>query len=251
MAIEFNCKECGSVLRVPDEHAGKKARCPSCSSVLDIPSGGSGEAVSPADQVTTAGGSSTATPGTHPVSLDAPGANPDAFKGFSQDQGSERWSMKTPDGKTYGPVDFSELKQWLNEGRVSVQCQLQREGEMTWQNAGIVFPELNTQPAAPANVYAQTKPQSMHSGGRQYRAHNGVLILIFGIIGFSFCVIFAVIAWIMGSNELAAIKRGEVDPEGKGLATVGMILGMIATILNIAGLGFGCLFMGLGIAAGP
>lgn len=30
MAIEFSCKNCGTILRVPDEHLGKQARCPKC-----------------------------------------------------------------------------------------------------------------------------------------------------------------------------------------------------------------------------
>lgn len=37
MAIEFVCSGCSNTLRVPDEHAGKHARCPQCSSVNPIP----------------------------------------------------------------------------------------------------------------------------------------------------------------------------------------------------------------------
>lgn len=37
MAIEFTCSGCSNTLRVPDEHAGKHARCPQCSSVNVIP----------------------------------------------------------------------------------------------------------------------------------------------------------------------------------------------------------------------
>lgn len=37
MAIEFRCTQCGSLLRTPDETAGKMAKCPSCGQVLPIP----------------------------------------------------------------------------------------------------------------------------------------------------------------------------------------------------------------------
>jgi hypothetical protein len=37
MPIEFSCSGCSNTLRVPDEHAGKHARCPQCSSVNTIP----------------------------------------------------------------------------------------------------------------------------------------------------------------------------------------------------------------------
>lgn len=39
MPIEFHCPECGKLLRVPDDAAGKQARCPSCGAVATIPAG--------------------------------------------------------------------------------------------------------------------------------------------------------------------------------------------------------------------
>ena len=37
MAIEFNCGNCSSLLRVGDEHGGKQAKCPQCEHVNTIP----------------------------------------------------------------------------------------------------------------------------------------------------------------------------------------------------------------------
>ena len=37
MSIEFNCSQCGKLLRVGDDAAGKQARCPSCGTVQGIP----------------------------------------------------------------------------------------------------------------------------------------------------------------------------------------------------------------------
>jgi hypothetical protein len=37
MSIEFPCSQCGKLLRVGDEAAGKQARCPSCGAVQGIP----------------------------------------------------------------------------------------------------------------------------------------------------------------------------------------------------------------------
>lgn len=37
MPIEFYCEGCSNHLRVPDEHAGKQARCPSCDHVNAVP----------------------------------------------------------------------------------------------------------------------------------------------------------------------------------------------------------------------
>jgi hypothetical protein len=37
MKIEFTCLHCHSVLRLPAEHAGKRARCPVCSALVMVP----------------------------------------------------------------------------------------------------------------------------------------------------------------------------------------------------------------------
>lgn len=37
MPIEFRCPQCSKLLRVPDDAAGKQARCPSCGAVVDVP----------------------------------------------------------------------------------------------------------------------------------------------------------------------------------------------------------------------
>jgi len=36
MPIMFNCP-CGKTLRVPDEHAGRRAKCPACNAIVNIP----------------------------------------------------------------------------------------------------------------------------------------------------------------------------------------------------------------------
>ena len=36
MPITFNCT-CGKALRVPDAHAGRRAKCPACNAVVGIP----------------------------------------------------------------------------------------------------------------------------------------------------------------------------------------------------------------------
>jgi hypothetical protein len=36
MPITFSCN-CGKTLRVPDEHAGRRAKCPACNAVVGVP----------------------------------------------------------------------------------------------------------------------------------------------------------------------------------------------------------------------
>ena len=79
------------------------------------------------------------------------------------------------------------------------------------------------------------------------RAHRGVLILVFGILGLVICFPFGIAAWIMGNGDLKAIRAGQMDPSGEGLTQGGRICGMIATILAVVGLVVGLVFVVLGL----
>ena len=63
--------------------------------------------------------------------------------------------------------------------------------------------------------------------------HRGVLILIFGILGFVVCFPFGTAAWVMGSKDLKAMDAGTMDPEGRGLTQAGKILGIITTLFAV------------------
>ncbi len=70
------------------------------------------------------------------------------------------------------------------------------------------------------------------------RPHRGGMILAFGIISLTLftCVVglvFGILAWVMGNNDLRGMAEGEVDPEGRQLTQVGKILGMVGVILSL------------------
>lgn len=62
---------------------------------------------------------------------------------------ADAWYLKTPDGEDYGPVPRTELDEWFNEGRITAECQLLREGSDQWQWASEVYSQL-TQTNPPA-----------------------------------------------------------------------------------------------------
>jgi hypothetical protein len=78
---------------------------------------------------------------------------------------------------------------------------------------------------------SQIPPQPPSMGMMQ--PHRGVLILVFGILGLVMCVIFGIVAWVMGSGDLKQMDAGAMDPSGRGLTQAGKICGMIAVILNV------------------
>ena len=42
MAIAVSCPNCGKNLKVPDDRAGKMAKCPGCMKTFTVPGGGGG-----------------------------------------------------------------------------------------------------------------------------------------------------------------------------------------------------------------
>lgn len=83
--------------------------------------------------------------------------------------------------------------------------------------------------------------------------HRGVLILVLGILSLVGCGFFTGIpAWIMGKGDLGRIDAGQVDPSGRSLTQVGMILGIIGTVFGLLGCIvyaiFGLLMAGAGAA---
>jgi uncharacterized membrane protein YidH (DUF202 family) len=63
------------------------------------------------------------------------------------------------------------------------------------------------------------------------------MILAFGIVGIvCACVIFGILAWVMGSGDLKEMAAGRMDRTGEGLTKTGKILGMISCILAIVGI---------------
>jgi hypothetical protein len=76
MPIEFRCPNCSSMLRTPDESAGKKAKCPQCGTIADVPTEpGPGATPAPADPFAglSASGPSASTEPDNPFA-DAPAA---------------------------------------------------------------------------------------------------------------------------------------------------------------------------------
>ncbi|MCA9269398.1 MAG: hypothetical protein KDA41_13045, partial [Planctomycetales bacterium] len=166
----------------------------------------------------------------------------------------EPWSMRTPEGQIYGPVAREQLDGWVREGRVTDDCQLRQGDAGAWQNASAVYPKLasprskatpsssfSANYGAPASSYGSpyASPSTNPYGSpvavattRHQQPHRGAMILIFAILGWTFCIGFSIAAWVMGADDMKRMRSGLMDPSGMGLTQAGMILGMIATILQ-------------------
>lgn len=245
--IETQCAGCGRVLRVPTAHSGKQARCPVCGNISIIPG------------VVLAKNRAFASSTLPPPDLGAP----------SSPRG---WSMRTPEGQIYGPIPRSELDQWVADGRVTSECELQ-EGPIDaeaatsdasssdsisggeshpWLAADRLYPQLRPVVWTPPQPTSQAAASSLGHAPRpsQYspaiglagmRAtyvtpHRGGMILILGILGIAVgCPIFSLMAWVMGSSDLRDMRAGRMDRSGEGVTQVGCMLGAVLSMLWIGG----------------
>ena len=67
--------------------------------------------------------------------------------------------------------------------------------------------------------------------------NRALLILTLGILSLALCCFgffTGIPAWIMGKGDLAKIKDGMMDPEGKGPTKAGMICGIIVCIMSLS-----------------
>lgn len=72
------------------------------------------------------------------------------------------------------------------------------------------------------------------------------MILVFGILSLVFCPLLGPFAWIMGRQDLQAIREGRMDPSAEPLTRAGMICGIIGSIwlaLGLLWIGFWILLM--------
>ena len=89
----------------------------------------------------------------------------------------------------------------------------------------------------------QMPPPTQPGPVQHLQPHRGVMILVFGILGLVICVIFGIVAWVIGGGDLRAMAEGRMDPTGEGLTKAGRICGMISVALTIVGIVIGVLLM--------
>lgn len=219
MPIDSTCHSCGKHLRVADEHAGQQAQCPSCQAVYTVPPRSVGMA----------------------LTLAAPGECPDS------------WQMKTPEGLVYGPVTKLDLDHWCRQGRITPRCQILQERRETWMWATELYPELHQvsatmkpmDPLAPVAAYA---PMPISPATAYFpKAHRGVLILVLAVLGyFSLCFPVSLVAVILGWQDLAEMNAGRMDPEGRVMTIIGMLLAGLWVVGSVGFLSYALLtFLGV------
>ncbi len=124
------------------------------------------------------------------------------------------------DGKEYGPASADQLRQWLAQGRLNQQTQVQANGG-EWKPLG-EFPELAS--SAPPPVVAPVAPKT-----------SGLAIasLLLGCLTL-FCSFFtATPGIILGIVGLSKINRSQGKLRGQGMAITGICLSAVLLFFSL------------------
>lgn len=82
---------------------------------------------------------------------------------------------------------------------------------------------------SPASNYSQdTPPKPAH--------HHGSLVLVLGLVSLLAIQPLGIVPWILGVQDLRAMREGRMNPEGRTATLVGTALGIIAVVLFLAAL---------------
>jgi hypothetical protein len=149
------------------------------------------------------------------------------------------------DGNREGPVDSNQLKKMAADGNLLPEDQVWRDGMEEWVAARSIkglfaaapppLPPRQSlaEPPMPPAAPAQDMPprQARRPVRRHVKPHRGTTVLVFGILGLVVFFVFGIVAWIMGSADIKAMKAGRMDPSGMGQTNAGRILGIISCSL--------------------
>jgi DNA-directed RNA polymerase subunit RPC12/RpoP len=173
MGIKFRCQDCDKKLHVKSFLAGKRGICPHCGARVNIPS----ESQAASEPVVAASHANSRAEGPPAQKKDTPARkptvkrtadaknSPSAIKKKAPPTGARTavaeaddpfsaapdavWYVRPPGGGQFGPANSDIMQRWLEEGRVSPDALVWREGWPDWKAAGPVFPTLEAHPVAP------------------------------------------------------------------------------------------------------
>jgi hypothetical protein len=155
MGIKIVCPN-GHKLNVKSFLAGKRGVCPQCGSKFDIPADAKEESP-PADALAGVASSSVASGAGPATVVPAPAQPVVAPVQPVADQGAyaprspadplaeapeASWYVRPPSGGQYGPAKPQTMRQWIDEGRVTPDSLVWREGWPDWKIASETFPNL-------------------------------------------------------------------------------------------------------------
>ena len=259
MPIDSLCTGCGKTLRVGDEYAGRKARCPLCGAIYEValpfapPNPDEIQAGSHSLPTLSTGSDSwNSLPTQQPLGLPVQGSTqPTGQQSTTSSNASsvlEQFFVRTPNATIYGPVTYSVVLEWMQQGRLDETCHIRPQSSEQWigipawqfQQKQRTNPVVGMSSSVTVNQpnYFGTAPVSTNQSAGYTRTGGGIWVLVLGILSWVFCVtifgapICAIIAIVMSQNELQSIRLGKSPTSERPMVLVGMWLAILNLVLS-------------------
>jgi hypothetical protein len=151
MGIKFRCQACDKKLHVKAFLAGRRGVCPKCGAKIRIPlasdeaapaAGAAGARNSVPVAVTREASRAVASAAATGRAMAGSGVRTSSAYDPIAEAPDAVWYVRPPTGGQFGPADGTIMRRWLNEGRVSADALVWREGWPDWKSAGPIFPAL-------------------------------------------------------------------------------------------------------------
>jgi len=151
MGIRFYCPGCGRRMNVKAFLAGRRGICPHCEARFEIPQASEipkgAPRYRPSSGVSDAASSSSSATSAVGVAVDSPAMDAAEEPNDPIEESPDAvWYVRPPSGGEFGPAKGDVMRRWIDEGRVSGDALVWRDGWNDWATAADWFPEL-----APSN----------------------------------------------------------------------------------------------------
>ena len=122
------------------------------------------------------------------------------------------WYTRPPSGGQFGPATGPVMRTWLQEGRISADTLVWREGWADWQDAGRVFPQLQapTSPPPAAASPVAHYPRQQRPGSRAIQMGALLLLVV---------VLLVFLVWLLRKEFTAEASAPEHAARGARSAT--------------------------------
>lgn len=137
------------------------------------------------------------------------------------------------DGKEYGPIDATVVREWIRERRAHGQTRVQVEGHADWVELSSLpefAPELvaaSAPPPLPPRLGAAPPVPPSATGPKT--SGMAIASLVLGLVGF--CGVTAIMGLILGLMSLLRIGKSNGQLKGRGLAISGMIVSSLMLLV--------------------
>lgn len=141
------------------------------------------------------------------------------------------------DGRQYGPVSESQLRQWITEGRVESRTPVFVDGAKEWNFVGLLPEFAGLFPGGAPPAIAPPKPGV--AAGRLAATNSFATAgMICGILAWVCCCGFPfnLLGLVFSLIGLSQINRHPELYEGRGQAIAGLVLSVLSLLLVLFGL---------------